>query len=106
MNTSLLVAVVTGANRGLGLETCKQLARQGYQVLLTSRDPNKGQAAVDQCQQEGHQAFLEMIDRVAYYLHGDAGYWRAASAASMSSVPIVSSNWSQTGRIADVRDLV
>ena len=30
-------ALVTGANRGLGLETCHQLARRGFRVLLTSR---------------------------------------------------------------------
>jgi len=31
-------ALVTGSNRGLGLETCKQLAARGYRVILTSRD--------------------------------------------------------------------
>jgi len=30
--------IVTGGNRGLGLETCRQLAQQGYPVLLTARD--------------------------------------------------------------------
>ncbi|HYG73734.1 MAG TPA: SDR family oxidoreductase [Planctomycetota bacterium] len=40
------VAVVTGGNRGLGLETCRQLARLGYAVLLTSRDEKSGTAAV------------------------------------------------------------
>ena len=37
------VAVVTGANRGLGLETARQLLARGYHVALTGRDP----AAVD-----------------------------------------------------------
>ncbi len=40
------VAVVTGANRGMGLETCRQLAERGMRVVLTSRDVPKGQAAV------------------------------------------------------------
>ncbi len=31
------VAVVTGANRGLGLATCRALAEQGYQVMLNWR---------------------------------------------------------------------
>ena len=32
------VAVVTGANRGIGLEVCRQLAGEGYLVVLGSRD--------------------------------------------------------------------
>ena len=39
------IAVVTGANRGIGLETCRQLAERGYRVVLTSRDEAKGRAA-------------------------------------------------------------
>lgn len=39
------VAVVTGANRGIGLEVCRQLAQRGYAVVLGSRDPQKGEAA-------------------------------------------------------------
>lgn len=39
------VAVVSGANRGIGLAVCVELARQGLQVVLTSRDVGKGQAA-------------------------------------------------------------
>lgn len=39
------VAVVTGGNRGIGLETGRQLAERGYRVLLTSRDPAGGDAA-------------------------------------------------------------
>ncbi len=41
------VAVVTGANRGIGLEICRQLCRRdGFCVVLTSRDEGKGRAAV------------------------------------------------------------
>jgi NAD(P)-dependent dehydrogenase (short-subunit alcohol dehydrogenase family) len=39
------VAIVTGANRGIGLEICRQLARGGNRVVLTSRDAAKGKAA-------------------------------------------------------------
>jgi NAD(P)-dependent dehydrogenase (short-subunit alcohol dehydrogenase family) len=39
------VALVTGANRGIGLEVCSQLGRQGYAVVLGSRDETKGLAA-------------------------------------------------------------
>jgi NAD(P)-dependent dehydrogenase (short-subunit alcohol dehydrogenase family) len=39
------VALITGANKGLGLETAKQLAEQGVTVLLGARDLAKGEAA-------------------------------------------------------------
>ncbi len=39
------VAVVTGANRGIGLELCRQLADEGYQVVLGSRDLGRGRQA-------------------------------------------------------------
>jgi NAD(P)-dependent dehydrogenase (short-subunit alcohol dehydrogenase family) len=39
------VALVTGANRGIGLEVSRQLASRGYVVLLTARDLAKAQTA-------------------------------------------------------------
>jgi NAD(P)-dependent dehydrogenase (short-subunit alcohol dehydrogenase family) len=39
------VAVVTGGNRGIGLEVCRQLAERGYDVVLGSRDLAKGEHA-------------------------------------------------------------
>ena len=46
--TDQRVAVVTGANRGIGLEICRQLARSGgIHVVLTSRDEAKGKAAAE-----------------------------------------------------------
>jgi NAD(P)-dependent dehydrogenase (short-subunit alcohol dehydrogenase family) len=40
------IIVVTGANRGIGLETCRQLAGRGAQVILTARDTEAGKEAV------------------------------------------------------------
>jgi len=47
------VAIVTGANRGIGFETCRQLARKGFKVVLASRDAAKGKAAAETLRGEG-----------------------------------------------------
>jgi NAD(P)-dependent dehydrogenase (short-subunit alcohol dehydrogenase family) len=39
------IALVTGGNRGIGLEVCRQLAARGFHVVLTARDPLKASAA-------------------------------------------------------------
>lgn len=41
------VAVVTGANTGVGLETARGLAREGFSVVMCARDGDKGRAAVE-----------------------------------------------------------
>jgi len=41
------VALVTGANRGLGLECARQLLEHGFTVLLGARDAGRGDAAAD-----------------------------------------------------------
>ena len=46
------IAVVTGANRGIGFEICRQLAQKGILVVLTSRDVKKGQAACEKLDRE------------------------------------------------------
>jgi NAD(P)-dependent dehydrogenase (short-subunit alcohol dehydrogenase family) len=43
--TSTRVALVTGANRGLGLETCRALLRLGLRVVMTGRDEEAIQRA-------------------------------------------------------------
>jgi len=47
------IALVTGANRGIGRETCRQLAESGCTVLLTARDLEKAKAAAAELDGEG-----------------------------------------------------
>jgi len=46
-------ALVTGANRGIGLEVSRQLAQAGMRVLLGARDRAKGEAAAQALAGEG-----------------------------------------------------
>ena len=47
------VALVTGANRGLGLEVCRQLASKGLRTILTARDPEKADSAARRLSADG-----------------------------------------------------
>jgi NAD(P)-dependent dehydrogenase (short-subunit alcohol dehydrogenase family) len=51
--TEQRIALVTGANRGIGLEVCRQLAARGLRVVLTARDPDKGQSAAQLLGRQG-----------------------------------------------------
>jgi NAD(P)-dependent dehydrogenase (short-subunit alcohol dehydrogenase family) len=44
---------VTGANRGIGLEVCRQLGQHGYAVVLGSRDRERGEVAAARLRGEG-----------------------------------------------------
>lgn len=46
-------ALITGANKGIGLEVTKQLLQKGYYVYLGSRDLKNGKEAVDKLKNEG-----------------------------------------------------
>ncbi|RNC84529.1 MAG: SDR family oxidoreductase [Balneola sp.] len=56
------VAVVTGAYRGLGLETVNQLANLGYSVVLTGRNSEKGEAAASQFRTQGYDVHFRPLD--------------------------------------------
>jgi NAD(P)-dependent dehydrogenase (short-subunit alcohol dehydrogenase family) len=56
------IALVSGANRGLGLETSRQLAKLGIKVLIGARDPAKGNQAADTLRSEGLNVEAVQLD--------------------------------------------
>jgi NAD(P)-dependent dehydrogenase (short-subunit alcohol dehydrogenase family) len=56
------IALVTGANKGIGLETARQLAARGITVLLGARDAGRGQAAADALKGEGLDVTFVPLD--------------------------------------------
>lgn len=56
------VAVVTGANRGIGLEVCRQLAEHGMRVVLASRDLARGEKAAQALTDPGLEVSARQLD--------------------------------------------
>lgn len=53
-------ALVTGANKGIGFEVARELARLGLRVFLGARNPAAGRAAADKLNAAGSVSFLEI----------------------------------------------
>jgi NAD(P)-dependent dehydrogenase (short-subunit alcohol dehydrogenase family) len=62
MSAAARVALVSGGNRGIGYEICRQLARDGLTVVLTARDAGKGKAALKALADEGLSADFQRLD--------------------------------------------
>ena len=75
------VALVSGANRGIGLEIARQLASLGHRVLVGSRDLAAGEREAGRIEEEGGSASAveldvarpESVDRLAATVGGDPG---------------------------------
>jgi len=76
------IAVVTGANRGLGLETAHSLAKRGYRVWLTGRNPQQAEAAAAKLR-------AEQLDVQAASLDVASAESVAAFAERMASEPAI-----------------
>lgn len=73
------VAVVTGANRGIGLALAARLAEQGLTVVLTARDGVRGEAAAAPLRDRGLPVVFRRLDvSDAASVAGFAGWLRNA----------------------------
>ena len=54
------IAVVTGANKGIGFEVARDLARKGFHVFLGARDEKAGRAAEEKLRKDGQVTFLKI----------------------------------------------
>lgn len=59
------VALISGANKGIGLETARQLGKQGVTVLLGARDLTKGEDAATELGKDGVEAIAVKLDVLA-----------------------------------------
>lgn len=61
-HSGTMVALVTGANMGIGREISRQLGKQGMTVLLGARDETRGKQAAEDLRNEGIDARFLHID--------------------------------------------
>ncbi len=63
INQPVKTALVTGANKGLGREICRQLGRHGFHVLLGARDQARGEKAAAELRAEGLDVQAVQVDQ-------------------------------------------
>jgi NAD(P)-dependent dehydrogenase (short-subunit alcohol dehydrogenase family) len=90
------VALVTGANKGIGLETVRRLAGAGYRVYLTARNPELGKPAAG----TAGACFLQMD------VTSDESVRQAAKAVERTEghLDVLVNNAGITGPLRDVHD--
>lgn len=62
MSIDSKIALITGANKGIGFETAKQMGQLGYVTLVGARDKERGREAEYRLQQEGLRALFVHLD--------------------------------------------
>jgi NAD(P)-dependent dehydrogenase (short-subunit alcohol dehydrogenase family) len=72
------IVLVSGGNRGIGLEVCRQLAERGYTVVMGSRDEEKGRVATEGLEwnvipQQLDVADAGSVDRMAAFIEEEFG---------------------------------
>jgi NAD(P)-dependent dehydrogenase (short-subunit alcohol dehydrogenase family) len=62
MSTKPQTILVTGANKGIGLEICRQLAQQNHRVILSARSGQRGENAIKTLAAEGLKVEFLLLD--------------------------------------------
>jgi NAD(P)-dependent dehydrogenase (short-subunit alcohol dehydrogenase family) len=75
MTNEKKIALVTGANKGLGLEMARQLCAAGVTVVVGARDPQKGEAAAEKLREDGYDAQFLKLDVNKNEDHAAAAAW-------------------------------
>ena len=76
-----MIAVVSGANRGIGKEVVRQLAQRGYEVVLTSRT-DRGEEVADTYRRDGLKVTYHQLDVAdGQSIHELAGWLRTTYGA-------------------------
>ena len=105
MSTEKKVAFITGANRGLGLETARELGKLGIVVVIGSRDPEKGKAAAATLRSEGIAAeslrcdVTKPEDRRAVRYHFERRYGKLDILINNAAVLMEGENTSASTRV-------
>ena len=66
------VALITGGNRGLGLQTAREIGRLGIITILGVRDPETGKAAMAELKVDGFHAEVVRLDVADLPTHAEA----------------------------------
>jgi NAD(P)-dependent dehydrogenase (short-subunit alcohol dehydrogenase family) len=61
-NTTQTSVLITGANKGLGLEAARRLGEQGWMIFLGSRDEARGRAAANKLIADDSNAVMVPLD--------------------------------------------
>lgn len=95
------VALVTGANKGIGYETARQLAQEGVTIIAAARNEQRGKAAAEELKQQGFDVeFLKLdvdndADIDAAYEYISSKYGKLDILINNAGIQLESNNWAE-----------